>query len=802
MTAAWTGQTWGNQPDLRRPRGPGRGFNGPMKFSFSGGAGAHAGAEGGDEGGTGCGTSCSCFPCSQGCGGECNPACGANPCAPPCGGPCSPGCGGSPCQCTGEGCGPADPLEVDDAPTAEVVVTIGDPSTSRSESWAIHIGSIVVEAAIGEVVTETIVLEKNTSYTVRVEHLGSNQNPPDYDYRATITSRGCSLVIDDPDGLLGSFNDVDVAGVELKRAAVAFVRADLRMDFDGDGSISSADEQEENNEGTMIVLADTFDADSDGWPDFADGYDLYAGAAGSPFTIDDACDGAAFEPVELTLWLPDTRGWLVRIDYSASDPLGVGSTQSEPLIPALGHLRLWMRDASEPRDGRAVLDGGDYLAPGIYTPEELGFPTGTPWGGQTTMYAEAVRESALNQARIDVSIVEDTMVPTAAFGACLVDRVGVTTTRMVLEGRGLGQAEWRSMAGLITTSLDDPADPMPTGYARGAWCVNRLRVFDPRDAIDTASVAGDPLVLARIGGEYVSEEFMCLPPPGERPPGAVPPSIRIIEVQSARTLLSYNPEAYVPSPGDLEALHRAEADLAIEVDRQTQLFHDSGWVSENPGDSGYFGKRIHENVTVNLNARDGLLMNVYVDRATNQITWIGPGDPPPALRVGKQQLDAVILVDPSYRPQVGDVYEASRCAARDIKTGMHARPSSIAYLDGFCFDGKGKMIRGRYTYEPSTNRMIEHPKWKAVTVLFGVLGAAQSVHAFVSTEWQNDQIEEIERIQNNFDAQSDLAGRRFAALRYAEVGNALMGSFFSAIDNGSTTMVDVGLAFKALTGNY
>jgi thrombospondin type 3 repeat protein/dockerin type I repeat protein len=103
---------------------------------------------------------------------------------------------------------PPDPREVFD-----ITVTVGDPSGSHSEYWALKIGDKTIRApGYGEVITTTIRLRAGSIHEVRLEHLGSNLDQPDYDYVAWIsTPEHALLKVADPDGLLTE-TVIDVTG--------------------------------------------------------------------------------------------------------------------------------------------------------------------------------------------------------------------------------------------------------------------------------------------------------------------------------------------------------------------------------------------------------------------------------------------------------------------------------------------------------------------------------------------------------------------------------------------------------------
>ena len=114
------------------------------------------------------------------------------------------------------------------------------------------------------------------------------------------------------------------------------------------------------------------DADGDGIPDYADGFN-WDGVSGND---DDQTPGDAFEPwlVTLPLYVNVTQT-MIRFDYSASSPTGLvrsGSVSNYTYTPASGTLRLWKKRAHTSRLKAEVSSGGDYIASTNYSASALG----------------------------------------------------------------------------------------------------------------------------------------------------------------------------------------------------------------------------------------------------------------------------------------------------------------------------------------------------------------------------------------------------------------------------------------------
>src|SRR6185437_9924876 len=126
---------------------------------------------------------------------------------------------------------------------------------------------------------------------------------------------------------------------------------------------------DDTSEPGKLISINTGDKDSDGIPDYADGYNLFKdqSSSASPPTAD---QGAGFVPV--TLQLPS---WV--------DPASVQLTYT--YSPAEGDLRLWTKDEVAQRNAASVGQGGDWIKP------DESFPASNLEG--TTIYVEAVRPS-------------------------------------------------------------------------------------------------------------------------------------------------------------------------------------------------------------------------------------------------------------------------------------------------------------------------------------------------------------------------------------------------------------------------
>lgn len=99
-------------------------------------------------------------------------------------------------------------------PLINVSVTLGDWSTSYSEAYRARFhplegderqDQILVNTSYGLVQNGIVTLRKGAKYKVTLEHVGSKQSRPDYDYQFDI--RSTEITLEDPSGITGMHSD-------------------------------------------------------------------------------------------------------------------------------------------------------------------------------------------------------------------------------------------------------------------------------------------------------------------------------------------------------------------------------------------------------------------------------------------------------------------------------------------------------------------------------------------------------------------------------------------------------------------
>lgn len=308
-----------------------------------------------------------------------------------------------------QGSDPKDASDGGEAPPPDALttlgITVGDPSGSHSEHWALEIENVISVRAPGHgQVTDPpveVTLRRGESYTVTVKHLGSLYSAADYDYTAQITPEDPSIVIlDDPDSLLGSHGTNGTTGsnhAEGLSATIYLPLLDLDIDSDNDDSFDQPSRSRDENDaedvpgtnGKLLFVNDD-DIDEDGIPDYADGFDLR-----SEDPDDNESLGDDFAPLVLELHaLPDSHNTKIIFEYEASDPLASEVVHiphaTYVALPEEGALRIWTKPPDESRFGSGLSTGGNFIESGEeYTLSQLGYVDDEP----LTLWVEAVQPS-------------------------------------------------------------------------------------------------------------------------------------------------------------------------------------------------------------------------------------------------------------------------------------------------------------------------------------------------------------------------------------------------------------------------
>jgi len=137
-------------------------------------------------------------------------------------------------------------------------------------------------------------------------------------------------------------------------------------------SVTEEGLEAKSNETGKLLAANDEDRDSDGIPDFADGFNFFSDDTLEDNTDDNAPPTAQqngqFVPVIVEVsGKIDLSKATFQFTYNASDPSGVSragaGTDADPYVysPASGKMRLWTKDGITQRNKSTIDDGGDFI---------------------------------------------------------------------------------------------------------------------------------------------------------------------------------------------------------------------------------------------------------------------------------------------------------------------------------------------------------------------------------------------------------------------------------------------------------
>ncbi|MEY3206213.1 MAG: hypothetical protein RLZZ21_2544, partial [Planctomycetota bacterium] len=250
-------------------------------------------------------------------------------------------------------------------------LTVGDPSGSHSEQWALQVGTLIQESPdYGLVGSGMFWFDVGRSYPVTLRHRGSLYgSDPDYDWYADIEATDPSdfFVVDTnrPLYLVGPYQGdwMNPSVFRSLEATLHIPRFDVDVDSNNDSGFAvpaddPAEDRQENDATTgKLVFATTGDVDQDGIVDSAD----FGGI-----------DGANFVPmaVRLSNNVSESRPTSIQVVFDY-----------DPTV-----LRVWKpgRDAGAARSASDIIPAGTWV-----NAEEIGL---TP-GVDRTVYVEALEGS-------------------------------------------------------------------------------------------------------------------------------------------------------------------------------------------------------------------------------------------------------------------------------------------------------------------------------------------------------------------------------------------------------------------------
>ncbi|MEO1530381.1 MAG: hypothetical protein AAFX06_33755, partial [Planctomycetota bacterium] len=558
-----------------------------------------------------------------------------------------------------------------------------------------------------------------------------------------------------------------------------FVRLDVDIDSDNDNQLTNPDrsideEDVEDIEPGKTVLTNIFDTDGDHLPGWLDGYqNVYTLLAG--MTTDD-------RDTQLTPVIIDIDGLVcstatIRFVYNLHPFPCDDNGECDPRrSDSSSTMRLWATNSSV-RNPASILDGGDFVPPGVDIPLDIldldgvqtsdPIATGAP-SSDTTLFIEAITTSdSSGQARLSAQLRPG---PRAQLPF---DQVRMTNVEVELFSRGINGI-WTE-AGQIahTTAIDTDADGKPDNddalYQEYLVVIN-----DPRDSSEFCqlSVNGFPLLVQQVGSSWVSQSFVAgaQPIPFEPNTASIP--------ASDSYLFNYNPSWLYLDPPKLDPKNEFDLAIIIEIleftEEDTNLQEWRGRVNPATGrviDTGEFGKYVHDGVALRLESEPRWIANVYFDIDTKEIISIGER---PSNLFRTVEVDAIAITDPGYTPQVGSPIDADKIRVYEIKNSSRGdvihpdQVDRIVRVTGKEPIGVGSPYRmnihGELIVNSRTARKLEllgnaangAKKWKKITLtagggalaLFGPLASAQ---ALIDPEERQIDFREINRLRRKLE---------------------------------------------------
>jgi hypothetical protein len=417
-----------------------------------------------------------------------------------------------------------------------------------------------------------------------------------------------------------------------------------------------------------VLLVNDVDYDEDGIVDWADGFDL------DPLIYDDDTSAnSRFVPIILEVSGIDFANAKVRIQYNASDPslIDVNAIDNSTMLPYLppGKLRLWRKDGNQMRNKLPLSQGGDFVAPGVYSPAQLGLSPSQP---MTVLFVEAVRASD-QVADLPILVEID---PTGTKGFVLRDQVRLTAVRIEIVGRDFTDGYEGLDYGFAISQ--------PDGSDEWQEEVYRVRIYDPRNSIQPKLlIAGHTLPLSRVGTYFETPPFLVIPPSESTPVPQNSGDKLFLTLDEGLWVMEYIVDSYsITILGQqtslFQRIRRNIRGIVIYFlfPRDIQMRDAIQIVVNNLISSkfrleyyGHFGMEVHNRIKQILSQKDpNWLFDVYVG-PDGKILSIG-GPPSSRIPSGSVQIDALYLKF-GYQLKVGEKFDPDKILdLYEIKTSI------------------------------------------------------------------------------------------------------------------------------------
>jgi len=547
-------------------------------------------------------------------------------------------------------------------------------------------------------------------------------------------------------------NSDDPAVRDWLKVRVCAMDLDVDSDNNNDSALPDRNGREEEAEDVFgddrrpgkVLLVNDVDYDEDGIVDWADGFDL------DPLIPDDdASPNSQFVPIILEVSGIDFANAKVRVQYNASDPslIDVNAIDNSTMLPYLppGKLRLWRKDGNEPRNKLSLSQGGDFVAPGVYSPAQLGLSPSQP---VTVLFAEAVRESD-QVADLPILVEID---PTGTKGFVLRDQIRLTAVRIEIIGRDFTDGYERLDYGFAISQPDVSDEWQEEVY--------RIRVYDPRNSIQprllitshTLPLTSYTLPLSRVGTYFETPPFLVIPPSestsvpqnsGDKLLLTLNEGLGIMEYifGNGIVILGEQPSLFQRVIRKIRLIMLSLYPRDVQMRRAIETVVDD-LISSNwkPNDRGHFGREVHNRIKQILQG-PRWVHDVYVG-PDGEILSIG-GPPKGAIPGGSVQIDTLYL-NPGCQLQVGERFDPNKIAdLYEIKTSLegdidrHQLERLVAIMGGRDI----KIVRSPYAWDWKLGGWKENPKFRLASIILKGASAAMTIQAvwiFVNTSRQEE----------------------------------------------------------------
>jgi hypothetical protein len=497
-----------------------------------------------------------------------------------------------------------------------------------------------------------------------------------------------------------------------------------------------------------VLLVNDVDYDEDGIVDWADGFDL------DPLIPDDdVSTNSQFVPVILEVSNIDFANAKIRIHYDASDPslIDINAVDPSTMLPHLpsGKLRLWRKNGNEPRSKLPLSQGGDFIAPGVYSPPQLGLSPSQP---MTVLFVEAVRAS---DQVADLAILVE-IDPTGTKGFILRDQVRLTAVRIEIIGRDLTDGYERLDYGFAISQ--------PDGSDEWQEEVYRVRVYDPRNSIQPKLlISGHTLPLSRVGTYFETPPFLVIPPSESTPVPQNSGDKLFLTLDEGLWVMEYIVDSYsITILGQqlslFQRIRRNTRGIVmyflfprdIQMRDAIQIVVNN-LISSNfrPEYYGHFGMEVHNRIKQILSQKDpNWLFDVYVG-PDGKILSIG-GPPSSSIPSGSVQIDALYLKF-GYKLKVGEKFDPDKILdLYEIKTSIEGdvRKDQLTKLITIMKGRDIKIVRSPKIWDWKSGKWIQNPKYHLTGIILKGTSAIMTIQAvwiFVSPSRQNELLGEMEQ---------------------------------------------------------